>query len=178
MNQNQRKSHGCPTFAPPRRTWAEKEGAAQNLQLRESAGVPHISLVFCEMWDTTVLHLQPVEQPRSGSNRTGCPTFAAARRTWAEKEGAAQNFQLRESAGVPHISLVFCEMWDTTVLHLQPLSNRAVEVTGRLPHVRQGGRSPTIALAIRRPGPLWRIRRLRRTFPPGRKTPYRSLISI
>ncbi len=34
---------------------------------------------------------------------------------------------------MPHISLVFCEMWDTTAFHLWPLSPLRAELTGRLP---------------------------------------------
>jgi hypothetical protein len=37
--------------------------------------VPHISLVFREMWDTTALPLKP---PADSTTLSGCPTFAPA----------------------------------------------------------------------------------------------------
>src|SRR5271170_7679021 len=49
---------------------------------RHNRRVPHISLVFREMWDTTALHLKPF---------TGRQTFWGApcshQRTWAENDG-------------------------------------------------------------------------------------------
>jgi hypothetical protein len=49
--------------------------------------VPHISLVFREMWDTTSLHRQPLE-------------------TWAEKDGA-QPLQRFHSTGEAEWAQVF-----------------------------------------------------------------------
>ncbi len=51
---------------------------------RYKSRVPHISLVFREMWDTAGLPLKPVASPSAPS---GCPTFAPAyvgRKRWAK----------------------------------------------------------------------------------------------
>jgi hypothetical protein len=45
------------------------------ISTRHNRRVPHISLVFREMWDTAGLPLKPVAGPTTPH---GCPTFAPA----------------------------------------------------------------------------------------------------
>ena len=57
------------------------------------------------------------------STLTGCPSH---QRTWDKKDGAKPHqssvffFSVNTKPRVPHISLVFCEMWDTTALSRSP----------------------------------------------------------
>jgi hypothetical protein len=65
-------------------------GHALGLYPRHNRRVPHISLVFREMWDTAGLPLKPM---RSQQLRTGAP--CSHQRTWAEDDGRSPSKAFR-----------------------------------------------------------------------------------
>jgi hypothetical protein len=65
-------------------------GALFGLYPRTNRRVPHISLVFREMWDTAGL---PLKLPRAQRLRTGAP--CSHQRTWAENDGRSPTTALR-----------------------------------------------------------------------------------
>jgi hypothetical protein len=69
--------------------------------------VSHISLVFCEMWDTTAFDLQPLEDSRHPRQSTGAPR--SPQRTWAENDGRSPTIALAASTDKFILAVLICD---------------------------------------------------------------------
>ena len=115
---------------------------------RSNRRVPHISLVFREMWDTAALTLTPLAGP---TNLSGCPMFAPAyvgRKRWAKPTTAfissrypcfirsGQGFRVLsplQKPGAPHLARF---SRDVGYHRFTAQTCRGLNYTVGVPHVR------------------------------------------
>src|SRR5580700_7115496 len=97
--------------------------------------LPHRNLT-----QTGTVHKRRRQSMSQGPRRESTGAPRSHQRTWDENDGRSPTIafsRLASKPRVPHISLVFREMWDTTAFNLRTSDlQNSIKGNRRVPHVR------------------------------------------